>query len=384
MITRQDSFEAALSRQLEESRAAHLYRSLRVMGRNGEVLSFADNDYLGLARDPRVVEAFREAAVTHGAGAGASRLLSGTTDLHERLETEIARFKRKETALVYGSGYLANLGIVSALVSEKDIVVVDKLNHASLIDACRLSGARLRVYPHKHLSKLRAILEKSASYRRRLIVTDSVFSMDGDVAPLPELAEIKEKYEAALMVDEAHGTGVFGKTGRGVAEHFGVEDKVDISMGTLSKAVGVFGGFAAGSRVLGDYLVNFSRPFIFATALPPPVAAACLEGLRIIAQEPELRQKLWENVSKVKSALTAMGYEIGASESPIIPLLVGSEEKAMQLSEALEEEGIYIPAIRYPTVGRGKARLRLTVSARHEEEDLQSLFRALRKVRELL
>src|SRR3989338_2487514 len=263
-----------LAQELEDAKAAALYRSLRIAEPDSPALNFADNDYLGLRFHPRVVAAFQKAAEKYGTGSGASRLITGTTEIHERLEKKISVFKRREKALMYGSGYLANLGIVSALSGEKDLVIIDKLNHASIIDACRLSGAELRVYPHKNLKKLEAILKTSARFRRKLIITDSVFSMDGDLAPLPELVSIKKKSGALLMIDEAHGTGVFGENGRGAAEHFGVEEEIDISMGTLSKAVGCLGGYAAGSAVLIDYLINFSPPFIFATAPHPRPAGA--------------------------------------------------------------------------------------------------------------
>jgi len=377
-------FWDGLRAELEEVKEGNLYRSLRVMGEGSGLLNFSDNDYLGLAHDARIVRAFERASRQYGAGAGASRLISGTSPLHERLEKKIAEFKKTECALVFGSGYLANLGAVSALVSEKDLIVIDKLNHASIIDAARLSGATLRAYPHKNLKRLEAILKKAGDFRRRLIITDSVFSMDGDLAPLRELAEIKKAHDAILMVDEAHGIGVFGKCGRGVGEYLGVEDKIDISMGTLSKAVGVMGGFVAGSRDLIDYLVNFSRPFIFATALPPALMAACLESFHVIESSPKLKMQLWENVRQVKQVLLELGFRLGETVSPIMPVLTGDEKKSLELSQALKDEGVFVPAIRYPTVGRGKSRLRLTVSARHTEQDLKRLFTALRRVRKLL
>lgn len=384
MKTGTETFWQELAWELEEVKAASLYRTLKITEPEDGRLNFADNDYLGLRFHPRVISAFQKAAQQYGTGSGASRLISGTSPVHDRLEKEIARFKRQERALVYGSGYLANLGIVSALAGEKDLVLVDKLNHASIIDACRLSGARLRVYPHKNLKKLESILEKSAAFRRKLVITDSVFSMDGDLAPLPELVRLKEKYGAVLMIDEAHGTGVFGENGRGAAEHFGVEEKIDISMGTLSKAVGCLGGYAAGPAVLIDYLINFSRTFIFATAPPAALAAACLESFRIMEEEPERRRKLWQNVRLTQKEVEALGFEMGATESPILPLLIGGEEKALRVSARLQDQGILIPAIRYPTVAKGRARLRLTVSTRHTPQDLKRLFTALRQARELL
>jgi len=384
MKTRQKDFLAELTKALEEAKKANLYRSLRIADGAPALLSFGDNDYLGLARDPRVVKAMVRASKKFGVGAGASRLISGTSSVHAELEKEIAEFKKTERALVFGSGYLANLGTVSALVSVKDLVVIDKLCHASIIDAARLSGAVLRVYPHKNLKKLEEILKNSKSFRRRLIITDSVFSMDGDLAPLPELVKLKDKYGALLMIDEAHGVGVFGKNGRGAAEHLGAEAGIDVSIGTLSKAAGGMGGFAAGAGVLIETLVNFSRPFIFSTALPPAVMAAALESFRIIEKCPGLRAKLWENVEQIRKGLLALGFTIGGTVSPILPILIGDERKALRLSALLSEQGVYVPAVRFPTVARGKARLRLTVSARHTAADLDRLFTALREARQSL
>jgi glycine C-acetyltransferase/8-amino-7-oxononanoate synthase len=382
--TRHYKFRVDLERELDTVKQEHLFRSLRVMGPAGDLLVFADNDYLGLAQHPRVVRALIYSAEKFGAGAAASRLISGTSELHDLLERRIAEFKNKEAALIFGSGYLANLGAIGALAGEKDLIVIDKLCHASIIDGCRLSGATLRVYPHRNVDKLKSILEGGGSFRRKLIVTDSVFSMDGDLAPLRELVAVKKKYAAQLMIDEAHGTGVFGNHGRGVAEYLGVEDEIDVSMGTLSKAVGLMGGFVAGSSVLIDYLINFSRPFIFSTAMPPAIAGAAIESLCEIEQEPELRQRLWQNVLRVRQGLAGLGYSVGASESPIIPILIGDEKKALRMSKFLLAKKIYIPAIRYPAVGKGKARLRLTVSSRHVPADLERLFAALRDARQLL
>jgi glycine C-acetyltransferase/8-amino-7-oxononanoate synthase len=365
---------------LEQARAEHRYRSLRVFSSRPDLLIFADNDYLGLAEDPRVIRSFQEAAGRYGVGAKASRLISGTSDLHEALERKIATFKGKEKSLVFTTGYMANLGIITALCGPQDLIVMDKLNHASLIDAARLSGATLRITPHKNLSKLETVLERSGSFRRKLIVTDGVFSMDGDLAPLRELVRLKDKYQALLMVDEAHAIGVFGARGGGVTEHFGVTDSVDIAMGTLSKAIGGLGGFVAASTVLIDCFINFSRSFLFATALPPAICAAALEALRIVEEEPERRQRLWRNVDRVKSALTNLGFALGSTESPILPLIVGDEAEAVQLSNRLWDEGIFIPAIRYPTVARGQARLRLTVSARHTEAEIDRLLAAMKRI----
>ena len=372
--------------ELEELKQKGLYRKLRTLSRsrgtratwNGRELTlFSGNDYLGLSQHPRVMEAMKRALEELGAGAGAARLISGTSDFHEKLEEELARFKRKERALVFGSGYLTNLGILSALAGKKDLIVLDKLCHASLVDGARLAGAALRVFPHKDYSQCEKILGKSTGFRRRVLVSDTAFGMDGDLADLEELARIKEKYDCLLVADDAHGTGVFGPTGRGVTEGF--EEKIDVIVATLSKALGVFGGFAAARAEFVEYFVNVSRPFIFATAPPPALAAAALEALHLVQTDVSLRARLWSNVDKVEKFLETRGIH-SQTKSPIFPILLGDEKEALRVSGELLEKGILIPAIRYPSVPKGKARLRLTVSAAHTEEDLEKLFHALSEV----
>lgn len=354
--------------ELEELRQKNLIRKLKSWEDRGLIL-FCGNDYLGLSRHPRVIQKAAEALNTYGVGAGASRLISGTSTAHSQLEKELAQFKQKEGALIFGSGYLANLGVLSALAGEKDFILMDKLSHASLIDGARLSGATFRIFPHKHYEKCEEILKNSSGYRRQILVSDAVFSMDGDLADLDELIRLKEKYDCLLVIDDAHGIGVYGPTGRGATE--GREEKIDLIVGTLSKSLSVFGGFAAASQLLVDHLINFSRPFIFATALPPSLCSAALEALRLIQEDPSLREKLWSNVKKIERFLDQRGV------GPIIPLMVGDEKEALRISEELLEKGILIPAIRYPTVQKGKARLRLTVSATHTLKDLEILFKAL-------
>ncbi len=376
-----------LFEELDSLKSTHLYRELRTLtdvrgiyakweGRG--VTLFCSNDYLGLSVDLRVIQAFQDGAREFGVGAGASRLISGTSQAAANLEERIARFKQKESALVFSTGYLANLGVVSALCGRDDLVIADKLNHASIIDACKLSGAALRIYPHKDMNYLEKILKQSERFQKKLIITDSVFSMDGDLAPLPELVELKNRYGACLMIDEAHGTGVFGKSSRGVAEHFGVEDEIDISMGTLSKAIGVLGGFVAGSKELVNYLVNKSRPFIFSTALPPAICCAAEKAIHIIESNSSLREKLWENINQMKERIEKIGSrpEIQGL-SPIIPVLIGSEEKALELSKKLLNRGFFVPAVRYPAVPKGKARLRITVSALHDKTTINKFIAAL-------
>ena len=353
-------------------RASHSHRSLRFLsdpkgkyafldGR--EILLFCGNDYLGLAHHPRLIRAFKQAAELYGVGAGAARLISGTTDLHTRLEKEIADFKKKEKALLFTAGYLANIGVVSALANEKDVIVMDKLCHASLIDGARLSGAAIRVFPHKNYRRCFEILEKSKNYRRRVLVSDTVFSMDGDCADLNELARLKKKYECLLILDDAHGTGVLGAGGRGAVEEAGLENEVDVIVGTLSKSLGCLGGFAATSKTIWEYLINHARPFIFATALPPAVCAAASQALRLIREEPGLRADLARNVQKMTRGLFEAGLLQEKISSPIFPILIGSEEDALAVSDRLRDQGFLAPAIRPPSVPKGKARLRVTLRA---------------------
>jgi 8-amino-7-oxononanoate synthase len=373
--------------ELEQLRGRNLYRKLRVLetyegvrasfeGR--ELLLFCSNDYLGLSRHPRVVRAAEQALKKYGVGAGAARLISGTTDAHVALEKKLARFKGKESALVFATGFLANLGILTAFAGEKDVIIMDKLCHASLVDGARLSKAELRVFPHKNYKKCEELLRGAKDAQRRILVTETVFSMDGDLADLKELIRLKEKYKALLVVDDAHGTGVLGAHGRGATENGGPAQKIDIIMGTLSKAIGGLGGFVAADKTLIDYLVNFARPFIFATALPPVLCEAAREALCVIEEEPILRKKLWANIQKVHQGLTKLGFVIAKPESAILPVILGDEKKALAAFDALLKQGIFIPAVRYPTVPKGKARLRVTLSAAHSPEDIEKLISAFK------
>lgn len=372
-----------LSKELQEIKEKGLYRDLRIItgpqeprviieGR--ECLLFASNNYLGLANHPRLKKASQEAIERYGVGAGASRLISGTMELHTRLEERIARFKGRESAILFSSGYLANLGVITSLVGREDVVIVDRLNHASIIDAARLSFAKLLVYPHRDMSRLERILERCQAYKRRLIVTDSIFSMDGDLAPLPEIVSLAKKYQAFVMIDEAHATGVFGRKGRGAEEHFGLEGEIDIVMGTLSKAIGSLGGFVTGSQRLIEYLRNKARSFIYTTALPPGVCAASMAGLDLIENEPLLRERLWQNVRYIRDGLLRMGFDLMGSETQIIPILIGGVGKTMEISEYLFSQGIFIPGIRPPTVPEDRCRLRMSLMATHTREDLDRLL----------
>ncbi len=376
-----------INSELQKLQDESLLRSLRTSdtpsGRtiviNGkEYLNFSSNNYLGLADHPDVKKAVQDGVTRWGTGAGASRLISGNMDIHIQLEKELAAFKGTEAALVFPTGFAANLGTITALVEKEDTILCDRLNHASIIDACRLSGAKLLVYPHKDIERLADILKKQRKkYRRVLIVTDSLFSMDGDIAPLPEIVALAKKYDAMTMIDEAHATGVMGNDGRGVAEHFHLEKDIDVIMGTLSKAIGVQGGFVCGSKKLIDYLINKARSFIYSTALTPCLAAGAVKALELIRTRPELREQLWKNTAYTKEELQKKGFNIGETESPIIPIIIGDTKKTLELSEHLYNKGIFVPAIRFPTVGKNEARLRLSVMATHTRTDLDKLLHAL-------
>ena len=343
-------------------------------------LSFCSNNYLGLASHPSVVAAVKDAVELYGWGAGASRLVSGNMTLHETLENEISKFKKKDAAIVFPTGYMANLGVITSLVSNGDLVICDKLNHASIIDGCRLSGADFRVYAHCNMEKLENILKKSAKYNCKLIVTDSVFSMDGDLAPLPDLVKIAAKYNAMLMVDEAHGTGVFGENGRGVVEHYDLGNEVYVVMGTLSKAIGSLGGYVSGDIDLISYLRNKARTFMYTTALPPAVCAASIAGIKLIQEDPSMRVSLWNNVRLIKDKLNSLNINTISSESQIIPILIGDAKKAVKVSKLLYDNGILIPAIRPPTVPANSSRLRMTVMSSHTKHDLERLSQTISDV----
>ncbi|GAW94087.1 8-amino-7-oxononanoate synthase [Calderihabitans maritimus] len=368
-----------MRKELEELKKSGLFRTLktcsglkgpRVEVNGRTMLLMASNNYLGLAGHPRVVEAAVAAIRHYGTGAGASRLVSGNFDLHEALERELACFLKSEGALVFSSGYAANVGTISVLAGPEDAIFSDELNHASIIDGCRLSKARTYIYKHKNLDHLEALLAGARGYRRRLIVTDGVFSMDGDLAPLPGLVALAEKYDALLMVDDAHGIGVLGKSGGGTVEHFRLEGRVPIRMGTLSKALASEGGFVAGSRELIEYLRNRARSFIFSTALTPGAVAAARAALRIVQEEPDRRERLHANARQIKQGLNAMGYSLLPSGTPIIPVIIGDARDALRFSQALQEAGLFAPAIRPPTVPPGTSRIRLTVMATHSAEDI--------------
>jgi 8-amino-7-oxononanoate synthase len=340
-------------------------------------VNFSANDYLGLAGDPRLAAAAHQAAEREGWGAGASPLVTGHSWSHEELERRLAEFMRTEAALVFPSGFAANIGTIAALVGRGDVVFADENNHASLIDGCRLSRADVQVYPHRDMSQLADLLRQSTEYRRRLIVSDTLFSMDGDVAPIVELVELAGKHRAMLMIDEAHAIGVVGPNGRGVAEQFEVEADVPIRVGTLSKALGSAGGFVAGSRKLIDWLVNRARSYVFSTAHPSAVAAAAIAALAIVRDEPQRRVVLLERAAQLRSALRQQGWNIGDAAGQIIPVIIGDAGATMQLAAGLRERGLFVPGIRPPSVPEGQSLLRISLGYGHTPEMIEQLVMAL-------
>jgi 8-amino-7-oxononanoate synthase len=387
-----DNSLAWLGPELEDLRQHHLLRTLsdfdtapepEIVYQGRRYLLLASNNYLGLATDPRVVNAASDAVRRFGASTAASRLVSGSTVLHRELEAELAALKGAEAAILFSSGYLANLGTIGALVGPGDTIFCDRLNHASIVDAAFLSRARLVVYHHRDVDHLEDVLQR-ASGRRRLIVTDTVFSMDGDLAPLPEICELAERWGCMLMVDEAHATGVLGPRGGGAVEHFGLRGQVPIVMGTLSKALGSVGGFVAGSRRLVDFLRNRARTFMFDTALAPSAAGAALAALRISRVDEARREWLRQMVRALGDELAHQGYEVLRTDAAIVPIVVGDSETALDLAAALRERGVWAPAIRPPAVPRGTARIRVTLMATHTENHLDRAISAFTGARRAL
>ena len=376
--------------ELKEIRNAGLYRRLRRV-ENGqgptllldgrEVINFSSNNYLGIANHPALASAAKEAIDRYGCGSGASRLISGNMTLHEELENQLAEFKGTEAALVFNSGFQANTGILSTLAGEGDAILSDELNHASIIDGCRLSRAKTIVYVHCDLGQLEEALKQAGSCRRKLIVTETIFSMDGDEAPLTGIVELAEKYDAAVMVDEAHATGIFGPGGAGVVSKLGLVDRVLVQMGTLGKALGGFGAYVAGSQALRDLLINRCRSFIFTTSLPPAIMAMAMAAIDLVEREPERREALWNNCRLLSDGLKKMGFSLGEIQSPILPLIIGDADKCMQFSEQLLERGVFAQGIRPPTVPPGTSRLRITLMATHTREHIQIALDAFKEVK---
>ncbi|MCW5935046.1 MAG: glycine C-acetyltransferase [Fimbriimonadia bacterium] len=388
------NFQSWIQTQMEELKAQNLYKSPPILEspQNGRVkmggrmlINLASNNYLGLANDPRVVQAAVQAAQEWGAGAGAVRWLGGTNTLHETLENKLAEFKKTEAVLVFQSGFNANSGTIPPCFGEGDVIISDELNHASIIDGVRLSAAKYKksdgyVYKHADMNHLEEILKRCGEFKKRLIVTDGVFSMDGDIAPLPDIVSLAEKYDAVVMVDDAHASGVLGVNGSGSTSHFGLYGRVDIQLGTLSKALGVVGGYIAGSALLKKWLINRGRPYLFSTALPPAAIGALIKAVEILQTDPQPMERLWENTRFWKASLEDLGFDTMGSETPITPVFCGDEGKAQTMERRLREEGVFTVSIVYPTVARGKARVRTMPSAMHTRQDLEDALTAFHKV----
>ncbi len=352
----------------------------RVIINGKKVIMFCANNYLGFANHPRLREAAKKAIDKWGFGAGAVRQLAGTMRIHMQLEEELAKFKRTEDSLVFTAGIAANRGTIQALFGEGDVIISDELNHGSIIDGVRLTKAEKKIYPHKNMEELEKVLKESHSFKKRLIVTDGVFSVDGDITPLDRIVKLAHEYDAIVMVDDAHGEGVIGKDGGGTVSHFNLHGKVDIEMGTFSKAFGAIGGFIAGSRELKHFLVNRARSFIFSCAHPPGTAAACLEAVRMIQDEPIHLKRLWDNTRYFQENMRDLGFDLGVTQSPITPVIVGESSVAQDLSKGLFDEGVFIKPIVYPLVAKDKARVRAIVNANHTREDLDEVLSAFEKV----
>ncbi len=387
-ITRRDPLQY-LAQELDAMRSQGIYRRLRILEDEQKartnfdhrsVVNLSSNNYLGLTTHPRLRQRALEAIEQFGVGSGSVRTIAGTMAIHMELERRLAEFKKTEAVVVFQSGFTANAGTVSSVLSKEDVIISDELNHASIIDGSRLSRATIKVFPHKDVDAVRRILRDLPSGPRKLLITDGVFSMDGDLGPLPDLCALAEEYGCIMMVDDAHASGVFGANGRGTIDHFDVHGRVDIQVGTLSKAIGALGGYVAGSRSLIDFLYHRARPFLFSTSHPPSVAATCLAAIDVLLEEPAIIERLWENTRFFKAGLAALGFNTGISESPITPVIVGDGALAMKLSDTLFEQGVFAQGIAFPTVARDKARVRTIVTATHTRDDLQFALDAFKNV----
>ncbi|UCZ51648.1 glycine C-acetyltransferase [Bacillus shivajii] len=377
-----------LEQELDQMREEGLFRSLvplesdqeaKVTINGKEVIQLSSNNYLGLTTHPRMKEAALKAVEEYGAGTGSVRTIAGTFTMHEEFEKKLAEFKHTEATLVLQSGFTANQAILSSILTKEDVVISDELNHASIIDGIRLTKAARKIYKHVDMESLEEALKGTQEYRKRLVVTDGVFSMDGNIAPLPEIVELCEKYDALIMVDDAHASGVLGRNGRGTVDHFDLNGRVHIQVGTLSKAIGVLGGYIASTQAVRDYLIHKGRPFLFSTSHPPAVTAACSEAIDVLLEEPERIDRLWENAKFFKDGLHALGYNTGKSETPVTPVVVGDGAKAHELSDKLLEYGVFAQGIAFPTVPKGEARVRTIVTADHTRELLQEALDAFEK-----
>jgi glycine C-acetyltransferase len=378
-----------LGDELNALKQQNLYRRLRILDDEQKartsfdhksVVNLSSNNYLGLTTHPRLRQKAMEALQTFGVGSGSVRTIAGTMAIHMELERKLAEFKKVEGVVVFQSGFTANAGTVSAILTKEDVVISDELNHASIIDGCRLSRATIKVFPHKDVDAARRIIKELPAAQRKLLITDGVFSMDGDLGPLPELCAVAEETGCIMMVDDAHASGVFGANGRGTIDHFGVHGRVDIQVGTLSKAIGALGGYVAGSRTLIEFLYHRARPFLFSTSHPPAVAAACIAAIDVLLEEPQIMERLWDNTRFFKAGLEKLGFNTGLSESPITPVIAGDGGRAMKLSDRLFEEGVFAQGIAFPTVAKDKARVRTIVTATHTREDLEFALDKFAKV----
>ena len=369
-----------LSAELASLRDQGLYRRLRVLDAeqrahtsvdHRSVVNLSSNNYLGLTTHPRLRERAAAALATLGVGTGSVRPIAGTMAIHMELERRLAAFKNTEAAVVFQSGFAANAGTVSSILTKDDAIVSDELNHASIIDGARLSRATIKVFPHRDVDAARRILEELPRGQRTLLITDGVFSMDGDLGAVPALCHLADEFGSIMMVDDAHASGVFGREGRGTVDHFGLHGRVDVQVGTLSKALGALGGYVAGSQALIEFLYHRARPFLFSTSHPPSVAATCIAAIDVLESEPQWIEKLWENTKFFKAGLQSLGFDTGVSESPITPVIVGDAALAMKLSDRLFEEGVFAQGIGFPTVARGRARVRTIVTATHTQDELQ-------------
>lgn len=379
-----------IEQEIENLKSQGLYNNIRTIDSaqgawlivdGKKVLNFCSNNYLGLANHPDLISASKNATVELGIGPAAVRSIAGTTTLHVELEKRIAQFKGVEAAVTFQSGFTANLATIPALVSKEDVIFSDKLNHASIIDGCRLSGAKIISYEHNDVKHLEEQIKNNLSqYRRALIITDGVFSMDGDIAPLPEIYEVAKKYDILLMVDDAHGEGVLGKGGRGIVDHFGLHGKVDVEVGTFSKAFGVVGGVVAGKSIIVEWLRQRGRPFLFSSAMTIPDTAACLAAIDLLEDSTQLVDKLWENAKYFKAEMKNLGFNTGVSETPITPVMLGEAKLAQQFSKELFDAGVFAMSIGFPTVAQGKARIRVMISASHSKDDLDKGLAAFQSV----
>jgi glycine C-acetyltransferase len=378
-----------LSTELDTLKQQGLYRHLRILEDeqkakttfdHRQVVNLSSNNYLGLTTHPKLREAALDATRRFGVGSGSVRTIAGTMEIHMELERRLAGFKNTEAVVVFQSGFAANAGTVAAVLTKEDVVVSDELNHASIIDGCRLSRATIKVFPHKDADAARNVLRALPAGQRKLLITDGVFSMDGDVGALPELCALAEEFGCIMMVDDAHASGVFGRNGRGTIDHCHMHGRVDIQVGTLSKAMGALGGYVAGSKALIEFLYHRARPFLFSTSHPPAVAAACIAAIDVLEQEPQIIDRLWENTRFFKKGLDALGFNTGLSQSPITPVIAGEGARAMKLSDRLFEEGVFAQGIAFPTVARDKARVRTIVTATHTRDDLQFALDVFAKV----